>query len=270
VFALAPQYTSGQLAGLAGLGIPLPAAVTQAIAAFTAAQALRVPAPPHPGEPARQAARDLAARLARTAAASATPTFDLSDVSAVAAASAEEQRAIDRSEVARELRDAAALLLRETVAAHYAEVTGAIQHQYQATVTEVVKRARRLPPGATDVSALETGGQHRADWIACRDLVAELDRLRQALRLVDGPPPEPVDGLSFCAGYERSGKLADTWMAPAGITEHGPLGSLEFWLDAGRSDSYQFWLPTAAEQTGRIAQLRAERHEQKVRASSVF
>jgi hypothetical protein len=119
------------------------------------------------------------------------------------------------------------------------------------------------------VSALETGGQHRADWIACRDLAAELDRLRNALRGVDGPPPEPVDGLSFCSGWEQTGKLAETWLAPAGVTTHGPLGSLEWWLSAARVDGYQFWLPTAAEQAARIAELHASRHVQKVRASAL-
>jgi hypothetical protein len=119
------------------------------------------------------------------------------------------------------------------------------------------------------VTALETGGQHRADWIACRDLVGELDRLRTALRLVAGPPPEPDDGISFCAGWEQTGRLAATWLAPSGVTTHGPLGSLEFWLSAARDDSYKFWLPTAAEQTARIAELHADRHLQRVQASAL-
>jgi hypothetical protein len=263
----APRYTTGQLADL---GIPLPAAVSRAIAAYAAAQALRVPPPPHPGEPARQAARDLAAELARAAAGSATPGFDLSDVSVITEARASEQEAIDRNEAAREVRDASARLLGETVAAHRGEVTAAIQGKHQAAVTELLKRARRLPPGATDVTALETGGQHRADWIACRDLVAGMDRLRNAIRVVDDrPPPEPDDGISFCAGWERTGKLAETWLAPAGTTTHGPLGSLEFWLSAAREDSYQWWLPTAAEQAARIAELHTTRHVQRVKAAAL-
>jgi hypothetical protein len=266
----AARYTLGQLAGLADLGIGLPLAVSQAIAAHAAAQTVPVPALPHPGEPARQAVRDLAAELARTAAESATPRFDVTDVSAVSEARASEQRAIDQHAVAVELRDASARLLGATVATHRAEVIAAIQARHQAAVAELVKRARRLPPGATDETALETGGQHRADWIACRDLAAELDRLRSALRMVDdGTPPDPVDGVAFCAAWERSGKLAQTWLAPEITTMHGAPGSLEFWLSAARED-YEWWLPTSDEQAARIAELHATRHTQRVQAASAF
>jgi hypothetical protein len=265
----APRHTTGQLAGLAGLGVPLPAAVSRAIAAFTAAEALQVRSLPHPGEPARQAVRDLAAELARTATESATPRFDVTDVSAVTGARAAEQRAIDRHAVAVELRDASARLLGEVVAAHRGEVIAAIQGKHQAAVAELVKRARRLPPGATDVSALETGGQHRADWIACRDLAAELDRLRSALRMVDdGTPADPVDGVSFCAAWERTGKLAQTWLAPEVTTMHGAPGSLEFWLAAARED-YEWWLPASDELTARIAELHTTRHTRRVQASAL-
>jgi hypothetical protein len=265
----APQYTTGKLVRLAQLGIDLPPAVTRAIAAVTAAQALRVPPPPPPGLPARQALTGVAAGLARTAAESDHPTFDLGDVSAITAARVAEQEATDRQALAAEVRDAAARMLGETVAGHRGEVTAAIQGRHQAAVTELVKRASRLPAGASEVTALNAGGQHRADWIACRDLVTELDRLRQALRLVDGPPADPEDGLSFCAGWERSGELAKTWLAPAGTTTHGALSSLEFWLSAGREQTYEFWLPTAAEQAARIAELRAGRHVQRVQASAL-
>jgi hypothetical protein len=264
----AARYTLGQLAGLAGLGIPLPAAVSRAIAAHAAAQTVPVPALPHPGEPARQAARDLAAELARAAAESATPTFDLADVTPVTEARANEQRAIDRHTVATELRDAAARLLGETVAAHRGEVTAAIQAKYTTAVAELVKRARRLPAGATDELALEAGGLHRADWIAGRDLVAGMDRLRAALRLVDdGTPPYPNDGIAFCAAFEQTGKLAETWLAPAATTMHGALGTLEFWLDAARVDGYLFWLPTAAEQAARIGELHRGRQVQRLQAA---
>jgi hypothetical protein len=260
----APQYTTGRLAGLASLGIELPAPVTQAITAFTAAQQVQVPALPQPDELARQAVRDLAAALAQAAAGSAEPSFDLADVSTITAARALDQALLDQHELATELRDAAARLMRETVTAHYAEVTAAIQGKHAATVAELVKRARRLPPGATDVTALETGGQHRADWIASRDLAAELDRLRAALRSVDDrPPPDLDDGIAFCTAYERSGKLATVWLAPSGVTTHGPLGSLEFWLDAAREAAYEWWLPLSAEQSARIDELRMQRQAER-------
>jgi hypothetical protein len=69
-------------------------------------------------------------------------------------------------------------------------VIAAIQARHQSVVADLCKRARRLPPGADDRSALEQGGQHRADYLAARDHVAELARLREGLRLADdGTPP---------------------------------------------------------------------------------
>ena len=262
-----PRYTVGRLVTLDSLGIPLPAAVGRAIAAFTAAEALRVPAPPRPGVLVRQAMTGEADRLARQAAESARPSFDLGDVSAVAAARAEEQAAADRQALATEVRDAAALVLAEAVAENAGQVIAAIQARHAEVVADLVKRARRLPPGASDVTALEAGGQHRADFLAVRDAVAELDRLRAAIRLADdGTPPDPDDGLSACSAWEQTGRLAGTWLAPAGVTTHGPLGSLEFWLDAAREDGYRFWLPTAAEQEVRLAELRADRQARRLAA----
>jgi hypothetical protein len=118
------------------------------------------------------------------------------------------------------------------------------------------------------VSALEVGGQHRADYLAARDAVAELARLREALRLVDpGTPPAPDDGLSFCSGWERSGKLtARTWLAPVGATTFGALGTLESWLGAGREQGMEWWLPSAAEQHARLAELRHDRQTQRLAA----
>jgi hypothetical protein len=262
-----PRYTVGKLAALGGLGVPLPPAVTRAIAAFGAAETLRMPGLPPPGEPARQAIRDVAAGLARAAAQSPRPAFDLGDVSAITAARMAEQEAIDRQALAVEVRDAAALVLGEAVAQNAGQVIAAIQARHAEVVADLVKRARRLPPGADDVSALEAGGQHRADFLAARDAVAELDRLREAIRLVDdGTPPAPDDGLAMCSGWERTGQLAGTWLAPAGVTTHGAVGSLKFWLDAARADGYEFWAPTAADQSARLAELRADRQGQRLAA----
>jgi hypothetical protein len=265
-----PRYTTGRLAALADLGIGLPIKVTRAIAAFRAAEQIQVPAPPRPGVLTRQAAITEAGRLARQAAESARPSFDLSDVSAVAAARAEEQAAADRQVLAQEVRDAAALVLAEAVAQSRGEVITAIQAKHRSIVADLCKRARRLPPGASEQTALETGGQHRADFLAARDAVAELARLREAIRPVDaGTPLEPDDGLSFCSAWERTGRLAGTWLAPAGVTTHGPPGSLEFYLSAARVPDYELWLPTAAEQAARLAELRADRQAQRARAAAL-
>jgi hypothetical protein len=262
-----PRYTTGKLVALADLNIPLPPGVSRAVAAFGAAEQIRVPAPPRPGVLARQAMAAQADRLARQAAATARPSFDLGDVSPVIEARAEEQAAADRQALAQEVRDAAALVLAEAVAEHAGEVIAAIQARHAEVVDGLCKRARRLPPGADEQTALEAGGQHRADFLAARDDVAELARLKDALRLADdGVPPDPDDGMSVCSGWERSGALAATWMAPIGATTHGAIGSLEFWLSAAREPAYQFWLPTAAEQTARIAELHADRQARRLAA----
>jgi hypothetical protein len=265
-----PRYTVGKLAMLDGLGIELPPAVTRAIAAFRAAEQLGVPAPPRPGTLARQAAITEAGRLARQAAGSARPSFDLGDVSAITAARAEEQAAADRQALAQEVRDAAAVVLAEAVAGSAGELVAAIQARHGQVMDGLRERARRLPPGADEVSALQEGGRHREDFLTARDAVAELGQLRDAIRLVDGrTPPEPVDGMSMCVGWEKTGRLAGTWLAAVGTTTHGDLGSLAFWLSASREDSYEFWLPTARQQAGRLAELRAERQAERARAAAL-
>jgi hypothetical protein len=264
-----PRYTVGQLVTLDGLGIELPPAVTKAIRAFHAAEQLRVPAPPRPGLLVQQAMAAEADRLAREAASSPSPALDLSDLSAIGTARVAEQEAADRQALAQQLRDAAALVLAEAVAQSRGELVASLQQKHQAIVTDLCKRARRLPPGADETSALETGGQHRADWLACRDHVAGLAQLRTALRLVDShPPPELNDGIAFATAWERSGKLAAAWLAPAGTTVYGPLGSLPFWLGAGREPGFEWWLPTSGEQRERIGALRAARQAQRLQAAA--
>jgi hypothetical protein len=263
-----PRFTTGRLVALAGLGIGLPAEVSRAIAAFTAAEQLQVPAPARPGVLVREAMTAEAGRLARKAAESARPSFDLRDVSAVTAARAAEQEAIDRLALAQELRDAAAVVLGQAVAQHRGELVTAIQAKHQAIVADLIKRAKRLPPGADEQTALETGGQHRTDWLACRDAVAELDRLRQAMRLADqSTPPVPDDGIALCSGWEQTGNLAKTWLAREGVTTHGPVGTLEFYLSAARDPDLRWWLPTASEQAARIADLRGARQAQRLAAA---
>jgi hypothetical protein len=269
--AISDEYRAGQLAALAQLGIALPATVRAAITGYEAVLALPVPAPPHHGAD-RRAITALADELARDALTGnrpAAPPQPL-DVSAITRARQEDQDALDRAALARELRAAAAVVLCQVFGGENGQqVIGAIQARHAEVVDGLGKRARRLPPGASEQTALEVGGAHRADYLAARDAVAELARLREVLRLVDpGTPPEPVDGLSFCSGWEQTGKLAGTWLAPAGVTTHGALGSLEFWLSATREESYEFWLPTAAAQSARIAELRAARQAQRFQAAA--
>jgi hypothetical protein len=266
--AISDEYRAGKLAQLAQADIALPATARNAITGYEAVLALPVPAPPYPGADRRAitALADEMARDALTGKRPAAPPQPL-DVTPVSRARQDDQAALDRAALARELRSAAALVLCQVFSGETGQqVIGAIQARHADVVDGLVKRARRLPAGADETSALETGGQHRTDWLACRDAVAELDRLREALRLADpGTPPDPVEGIAITTAWER-GALARTWLAPAGTTKHGDLGTLEFWLSAAREDSYEFWLPTAAEQHGRIAELRAARQAQRLAA----
>jgi hypothetical protein len=270
--AISDEYRAGKLAELARLDLALPATVRAAITGYENIMALPVPAAPHPGADRRAitALADELARDALTGKRPAVPPVPL-DVTAISRARQDDQDDVDRAALARELRAAAAAVLIQVFSGENGQqVIGAIQARHADLVDGLVKRARRLPPGADETSALEAGGQHRADFLACRDAVAELARLREAIRLVDhGTPPGLDDGLSFCSGWERSGKLAGVWLAPTGTTMHGDLGSLTFWLDAAREPGYEWWLPTAAEQKARIAEVRADRQEKRARAAAL-
>jgi hypothetical protein len=269
--AISDEFRAGKLAELARLDLALPVTARAAITGYEAIMALPVPAAPYPGADRRAVAAlaDELARQALTGKRPAAPPVPL-DVSAITAARRDAEQADDRAALARELRVAAAAVLVQTLGGENGQqVIGAVQARHGDLVDGLVKRARRLPPGADEQTALETGGQHRADFLAARDAVAELNRLREALRLVDhGTPPEPVDGLAFCSGWEQSGALAGAWLAPTGTTIHGDLGSIEFWLSASRVDGYRWWLPSAAEQRERIAELRADRQARRAQAAA--
>jgi hypothetical protein len=268
--AISDEYRAGKLAGLAQLDLALPAPVRNAITGYEAVMALPVPAPPHPGAD-RRAITALADELARDALTGKQPATvpQPLDVSAVTRARQADQDTLDRAALARELRSAAAVVLVQVFGgADGQQVIAAIQARHNQVVADLVRRARRLPPGADETSALETGGQHRADFLAARDAVAELARLREAIRLADhGTPPVPDDGIAITTSWERSGALAGTWLAPTGTTVHGDLGSLPFWLSAAREQGFEWWLPTAAEQHARIAELRGARHTQRLAAA---
>jgi hypothetical protein len=270
--AVSDEYRAGKLAALTQLDLALPATVRAAIHGYEAVLALPVPDPPYPGAD-RRAITALADELARDALTGQRPAAPAQplDVTPVTRARQDDQDALDRAALTRELRAAAAVVLCQVFSGgNGQQVITAIQARHAEVTADLCKRARRLPPGASEQTALQAGGQHRADFLAVRDAVAELDRLREAIRLVDhGTPPEPDDGLSFCSGWEWTGNLAGTWLAPAGTTAHGALGSLPFWLGAARVDGYQFWLPTAAEQAARIAALRADRQVKRARAAAL-
>jgi hypothetical protein len=74
------------------------------------------------------------------------------------------------------------------------------------------------------------------------------------------------DGLEICLAYEKTGRLyATAWLAPAGVSTHGPLGSLEFYLSACRETDYEWWLPTRAEVEARAVQFRERQQAARVR-----
>jgi hypothetical protein len=264
------EFQAGKLAALPQLDLALPAAARAAITGYETVMALPAPAPPRPGADRRAIAAlaDELARDALTGQRPAAPPQPL-DVTPVTRARQDEQDAIDRAALARELRSAAAVVLCQVLSGENGQqAIAAIQAKHEAVVGDLVKRARRLPPGASEQTALETGGQHRADFLAARDAVANLVQLREAIRLVDqGVPPEPDDGQAICSGFEQTGKLAETWLAPSGTTQHGDLGSLPFWLSAAREPAYRFWLPTAAQQAARLGELRADRQAQRLAAA---
>jgi hypothetical protein len=269
---ISDEYRAGKLAALTQLDVALPATVRAAITGYEAVLALAVPDPPYPGAD-RRAITALADELARDALTGQRPAAPAQplDVSPVTRARQDDQDALDRAALAREFRAAAAAVLCQVFSGENGQqVIAAIQARHQAIVADLVKRARRLPPGASEQTALETGGQHRADFLAARDAVAELAQLREAIRLVDhGTPPEVDDGMSYCSGWERTGNLAGTWLAAAGVTTHGAPGSLEFYLSAARVPEYDLWLPAAAQQAARLAELRAGRQAQRARAAAL-
>jgi hypothetical protein len=266
------EHRAGKLAALAQLDLALPATVRAAITGYEAVLALPVPAPPYPGAD-RRAVTALADELARDALTGkrpAAPSQPL-DVSPVTRARQDDQDALDRAALARELRSAAAVVLCQVFGGEDGQqVIGAIQARHAEVVDGLRRHARVLPEGADEATALERGGAIRTSFLAARDAVAELGQLRDAIRLVDdGTPPEPVDGVSICLRWEKTGRLAGTWLAPAGTTRHGDLGSLGFWISAAREPAYRLWAPTAAEQRARLAEIRAERQEQRARAAAL-
>jgi hypothetical protein len=132
------------------------------------------------------------------------------------------------------------------------QVIGAVQARHAELMAELVRHARVLPPDADDQAALEHGGEVRESYLATRDLVSVITQLREAVALVEGAPSFVLDGLDICLAYERTGRLYRTaWLAPITSTTHGDIGSFPFYLSACRETSYEWRLPSAAEQAAR-------------------
>jgi hypothetical protein len=263
------EHRAGQLAGLAQLEqLALPAAVATAISGYERIMALPVPAPPERGAD-RRAITDQADRLARDALTGkrpAVPSVPL-DVSPVTRARQDDQAALDRAALARELRDAAATVLVQVFSGDSGQqVVGALQARHAEVMAELVRHARLLPEAVDQGIALEHGGEVRESYLACRDLTGLIAQLRQGAALIEDPPTYMPDDLERCLGFEKTGRLyATAWLAPAGISTHGPLGSLEFYLSACRETDYEWWLPTHAEVEARAAQFRERQQAARVR-----
>jgi hypothetical protein len=257
------RFRADQIATLAGL-VELPPPVVRALGVYEAAQQQR-PALPQPGSLVRnamaQAAGDIARRGGR-----AVAELDTSKISAAREA---DQIAMDQAELGREVLAAAARLAGEAADAHLGRIVAAIQAKHEEAVGELVTRARRLPPGATDATALEAGGQHREDYLRCRDLAAEAARLRDGLRTAEDVESWQVpEGWEQCLQYEQSGALSKHWLGRESTSEFGVPGTLEFWLLAARED-FKWWLPSDAQWRRRCDELRAEWHAQRVRAAAL-
>ena len=258
-----------QLAGLAQLDqLALPAAVRTAITGYQRVMALGVPPPPEHGA-VQRAIADTADRMARDALLGkrpAVPPVPL-DVTAITAARQADQDALDRTALARELRDAASVVLVQVFAGDNGQqAIGALQARHAEVMGELVRHARVLPEAVDQGIALEHGGEVRESYLAARDLTGLVTRLREGVVLIEEPPTYMPDGLEICLAYEKTGRLyATAWLAPAGTSTHGPLGSFEFYLSACRETDYEWWLPTRAEVEARAVQFRERQQAARVR-----
>jgi hypothetical protein len=256
------------LAGLDGLNVTLPGPVAGAIASYRASLTVLAGRVPVAGTLAAEAAAAEARRQAVAAAASAKPAFSL-DPAPVTAARLREAELGDIQLLAAAIRDAAAGHLTETVEASMPAVIAALQNRHRELIADLVQRARRLPAGTDDEAALRAGGQVRTDYLAARDLVAEEDQLREALRTVEHAPPHGApDPVMACLQYERTGELyRNHWRTRTWDLTHGQLATLPFWLSAGREPAFQWWLPNRRELDARIREFTSEQQARRVRAA---
>ena len=270
---MSSEHRAGQLAALAQLDqLALPAAARTAITGYERIMALPFPQPPLPGAD-RRAIAALADELARdgmTGKSPAIPSLPL-DVSAVTAARQAEQESLDRAGLHRELRAAAAAVLVTVFSGDTGQqAIHAVQGRHAKVMDDLCEHARQVPEGTDDRAALEHGGPIRVHYLAARDLAVTAAQLREAVQQIEDRPPAAVDdSLELCLMFEQTGGLYQTWMAPAGISSHGPIGTLEFYLSAGREPDYTWWAPTAAELAARAGQLRQQMHADRVAGQDV-
>lgn len=263
-------HRATQLAALPSLGLKLPVTVTRAIAAYQAAQEVRVP-PPARGRAANLALADTAINLFTSAAERGAKTITL-DPAPIARARAAEQEAIDRAALAHEVKAAAATGLCDICDRHQAALLGALRARHNTLVTGLIQHAAKLPPGVDDQVALREGGEIRESYLAARDLAAAIEQLRAAvIEVVDTPvrgggmPGLLERGLS----YVKTTAISDR-MTVDGMTPWGALGSFPFFIGAAQAitDPGDWWLPTTAEVTDRAEQIMQERQIAKVKASA--
>jgi hypothetical protein len=263
------EHRAAELAGLAQLDqLALPAQVRTTISGYEAVMAIPSPGMPEHGAD-RRAITDLADRLARDAMLGKRPAAvpQPLDVAVITAARQADQDALDRAALARELRAAAAAVLCQVFSGDSGQqVIAALQVRHREVMAELVRHARKLPEAASDATALEHGGEIRESYLAARDVTALVTQLRDAVTLIEEPPPWMPDDLERCLMYEKSARLyATAWLAPSGISTHGPLGTFEFYISAARETGYEWWLPSTAELDARAAQVREKMQANRVR-----
>jgi hypothetical protein len=242
------------LATLPALGLDgLPAPVTRAVAAYTAALALRPPDPP----PAARAVIDaLAVKALAAAAANGSDVIEIDPEPAMFARAAEARHA-DHTAILAAIRDRAPLALCTTVDQHRTQVIAALKARHAATLAELIPAARRLPPGITDQQALDQGGRVRTDYILSRDLAARAEQLRAVhTDVLDVPARGPLPGmLEMALAYVRDPVLYDGQR-----DAYGQPGTCEFYRALARDvDADTFWLPTRPEQHARAEEIIEER-----------
>jgi hypothetical protein len=258
------------LATLPDLGLDnLPAALLRAVVAYTAALALRPPDPP----PAPQAIIEAAAAKALADAARTGSDTIRIDPSPVTAARAVEALHLDQAAITRAVRDAAPLMLCQTVDSHRQQITKALQARHAVLLGELIAAAHRLPPAITETGALDAGGRVRADYITTRDLSSQAELLRAVLTDVEDVPgrgPLPTL-LERCLLYVRIPVLYDA--APS--EPFGQPGTLDFYRRLGReTEPGAWWLPTRTELHARAVELadqqRADQVAQLPRGAAVW
>jgi hypothetical protein len=245
VLATLPQF------GLDGL----PAPVSNAVAAYTAALALRPPDPP----PAARAVIDALAVKAFAAAAAKGSDVVTIDPEPVARARAAETGHADHAAILTAIRDRAPLALCTIVDQHRAQIIDALKAKHAAILGQLVPAARRLPPGITETAALDAGGKIRIDYLATRDLAAQAEQLRTVLTDVEDVPArgQLPDLAERCLTHIRDLRIYDR---SVNGTAYGQPGTPEFYRALGaETDPGDWWLPTRAEQRARAAELTEQR-----------